>query len=382
MFRGFLCLKRYEWFCPIKPCSIVCKLIIKVTVKFIYHYQKNVTTLSLQLLKQSNAVTSKVNKKVTYNCNFITSNELLPLNIRCTTLLPPFFFRNSKLYWKNWLYIYIFSKYCPLLATTFSHLSGSESRVEKTGHLLRLSTNRSTNFLLLHKTGSAGQPGRVPLIETSDSQREQRLENTAGGLGFPISTFPSMSWLSQHGVEHAAKSLYRVSRCIAASYLSMLGSNASIAFDTDRLWLFQSVLTVHNTLRRASPTKYRAWPWSREYIPVNIRFGRRRGSMAGNSPWFSALGIIVMNPFFKSPVTMRCRNPFRLCLSSSCSQANKRRSTSLGFNSYGTQFSCFWIIPMTLRRFEMACWVTLNDRANSSWFWDESCSSNAFNFAS
>jgi len=68
-----------------------------------------------------------------------------------------------------------------------------ESRVEKTGHLLRLSTNRS-NFLLLHKTGSlAGQPGRVPLIETSDSQREQRLENTAGGVGLPISTFPSMS---------------------------------------------------------------------------------------------------------------------------------------------------------------------------------------------
>ena len=67
-----------------------------------------------------------------------------------------------------------------------------ESRVEKTGHLLRLSTNRS-NFLLLHKTGSTGQPSRVPLIETSDSQREQRLENTAGGVGLPISTFPSMS---------------------------------------------------------------------------------------------------------------------------------------------------------------------------------------------
>ncbi|GBP45053.1 Spermine synthase [Eumeta japonica] len=53
-----------------------------------------------------------------------------------------------------------------------------ESRVGKTGHLLKRSTNRS-NFLLLHKTGSAGQPGRVPLIETSDSPREQRLENTA-----------------------------------------------------------------------------------------------------------------------------------------------------------------------------------------------------------
>jgi len=68
----------------------------------------------------------------------------------------------------------------------------SESRIEKTGHLLRLSTNRS-NFLLLHKIGSAGQSGRVPLIGTSDSQKEQRLENTAGGVGLPISTFPSMS---------------------------------------------------------------------------------------------------------------------------------------------------------------------------------------------
>ena len=63
-----------------------------------------------------------------------------------------------------------------------------ESRVEKAGHLLRLSTNRS-NFLLLHKTGSARQPGRVPLIETSDSQRKQRLENMADGVGLPISKY-------------------------------------------------------------------------------------------------------------------------------------------------------------------------------------------------
>jgi len=75
----------------------------------------------------------------------------------------------------------------PLLSPVFR--VAYESRVEKTGHLLRISTNRS-NFLLLHKTGSAG---RVPLIEISDSQREQRLENTAGGVGLPISTFPSMS---------------------------------------------------------------------------------------------------------------------------------------------------------------------------------------------
>ena len=142
----------------------------------------------------------------------------------------------------------------PLLSPIFR--VAYESCVEKTDHLLRLSTNRS-NFLLLHKTWSAS----LPLIETSDSQREQRLENTAGGVGLPISMFLSMSWpFSQQRVEHchAAKSLYRVSRCIVAVCLSMLGfqcSNASIAFDTDRLWLFQSVLTVHNTLRRAGPTK-------------------------------------------------------------------------------------------------------------------------------
>ena len=74
----------------------------------------------------------------------------------------------------------------PLLSPIFR--VAYESRVEKTGHLLRLFTNRS-NFLLLHKTGSAG----VPLIETSDSQRKQRLENTAGGVELLISTFPSMS---------------------------------------------------------------------------------------------------------------------------------------------------------------------------------------------
>jgi len=50
-----------------------------------------------------------------------------------------------------------------------------------------------SNFLLLHKIGSAGQPGHVLLIQTSDSQRKQRLENTAGGIGLPILTFPSMS---------------------------------------------------------------------------------------------------------------------------------------------------------------------------------------------
>ena len=55
---------------------------------------------------------------------------------------------------------------------------------------------------------------------------------------------------------------------------------------------------------------------------------------------------------------MRCKSPFWICLWSSCSQ-----------------FPCFWIIPMALRRFEMACWVTLNNSANSSCVWHESSES-------
>jgi len=111
---------------------------------------------------------------------------------------------------------------CPLLSPIFR--VAYESRIEKTGHLLRLSMNRS-NFLLLHKTGSAGQPGRVPLIETSDSQREQRLENTAGGVGLLISTFPSMSSpLSQHGVEHCCK----ITLSCLSLYCSRLSFNARL----------------------------------------------------------------------------------------------------------------------------------------------------------
>ena len=161
---------------------------------------------------------------------------------------------------KNWLYIYD-SKCCPSLATIFCHLSTSV-RIprRKTGHLLRLPRIDPIFYFFIRREVLVSQA--VCHWSKQDNQREQRLENTAGVIELPISMFPSMSWpLSQHGVEHchAAKSFYRVSRCIASICLSMLGLN-SIAFDTDRLWLFQSVLTVHNTLRRAGPTKYRAWP--------------------------------------------------------------------------------------------------------------------------
>ena len=90
-----------------------------------------------------------------------------------------------------------------------------------------------------------------------------------------------MSWpLSQHGVEHchAAKSLYRVSRCIATVCLSMARLKRINCVRYRSLVIISVVLTVHNTLRRAGPTKYRAWPWSmtREYSvwPSTWKHGR------------------------------------------------------------------------------------------------------------
>jgi len=57
-----------------------------------------------------------------------------------------------------------------------------------------------------------------------------------GGWG-RTSHFNVCKCVLRHGVDHchAAKSLYRVSRCIAAVCLLMLSLNALIAFDTDHL---------------------------------------------------------------------------------------------------------------------------------------------------
>lgn len=42
-------------------------------------------------------------------------------------------------------------------------------------------------------------------------------------------------------------------------------------------------------------------------------------------------------------------------------QSHKRRSGSVNFNAYHTEFPTFWIIPIALTRFEMVYWVTPND---------------------
>ena len=123
-------------------------------------------------------------------------------NIRYTTLHSPFFPKIWGFVLKKLLSIYD-SKYSTSLATTFFHLTGNcwiPSR--KTMRLLRRSTNRSI-FWLLHKSGNADEPGRVPSIETNGSRKEQCLENMAGRVRLPILAFPSMSWpVLRHMAEH------------------------------------------------------------------------------------------------------------------------------------------------------------------------------------
>ena len=111
---------------------------------------------------------------------------------------------------------------------------------------------------------------------------------------------------------------------------------------------------------------------------VSIRSGHRRKACSGIPHDFLRLGLSQWT-HFSSLVTMRCENPFRFCLRSSCLHAKKRRSTCLAFNPYETQFPYFWIILMALMRFEMTCWVTPNDSANYSCIWHESSASNASN---
>ena len=68
---------------------------------------------------------------------------------------------------------------------------------------------------------------------------------------------------------------------------------------------------------------------------------------------------------FSSPITIRCKKPFRFCLWSSYPHVKKRPLTSLGLSSCGTQYPCFCTMPIALRRFKIACWVTPKILASS-----------------
>jgi len=91
-----------------------------------------------------------------------------------------------------------------------------------------------------------------------------------------------------------------------------------------------------------------------EFFSMNIRLGCRCWSMARWSPWFPLLWIIIVDPFF---ITSDCTMQKTLSFMPGKQHFNvkNRRSTFLGFSSYGTQFTCFWIIPNDFKRYEIVC---------------------------
>ena len=74
---------------------------------------------------------------------------------------------------------------------------------------------------------------------------------------------------------------------------SMLGSNTSIAFDTDHYdgftWFQQ--LIIHHTELVLQNAEH-------NLATVNIRSDHQRGDMSGHYPWLSALVIIVVESLF------------------------------------------------------------------------------------
>jgi len=103
--------------------------------------------------------------------------------------------------------------------------------------------------------------------------------------------------------------------------------------------------------------------------------------MAGLTPWFSTFNVIVKYPLFIASHD-RMHKIFPFCRWGNYSYLKRCHSMSLGFNSYGTQCFCFWIISNTLKRFETVVWSTPNDYASSASIWHESSWSNVFNSSS
>jgi len=107
---------------------------------------------------------------------------------------------------------------------------------------------------------------------------------------------------------------------------------------------------------------------------IDIRLYRWCWCMARLISRSSTLRIILVHPFLL-PVTIWCEKPFLFCRSS-CLHMRRRRSTSLGFNSYRTQYPCFWIISNTFKHFQTIVWSTANDSASSVSVWQKSSWSN------
>jgi len=103
----------------------------------------------------------------------------------------------------------------------------------------------------------------------------------------------------------------------------------------------------------------------------------------GRWQWLTGLSIVffLLGVVVEYPLLISSHNPMQKTFSLFESAIRKWKIAfqRLSVSVQGTQFPCFWIIPMTLNRTETVCWITPNDSANSSCVWLWSSSSNAFN---
>ena len=81
--------------------------------------------------------------------------------------------------------------------------------------------------------------------------------------------------------------------------------------------------------------------------------------MVGLTTRSSTLRVIVVYQLFLVSHDTIKKKPFFFCRWKSCSHMTRCRSTSLGFNSYGNQFRCFWVIPNAFKHFKTVVWSQL-----------------------
>jgi len=158
---------------------------------------------------------------------------------------------------------------------------------------------------------------RISSIGTSGNQTRQYQESTAGGVGLPISVFPSMFWRPvRHEIKHcyAGELLCRVLPRIAVIFFS-------VQFKRINWSRYRSPVMVSlgwSSSYPADPTKYRTQTWSHRYSAL---------------PWMSMYGRAYPMTFFILGYHSLPLEQLFTC--------EKNLSRSLGFNSYGTLFSCF-----------------------------------------
>lgn len=150
----------------------------------------------------------------------------------------------------------------------------------------------------------------------------------------------------------------------------MPGSNTSINFENDRVWLVPQVSTAHKDHTKLLRSKS-----EHDLANVNFRFSGRLEYMTRVSPWFSALGAVVLCPLFvfghNAMEKSSLDSPWIHCLQVGKCCLLSLHSTRTGPNTLlsGSHHH--------FESFEIGCCVTSSDLVKSFWHWQKFSLSNA-----